>query len=193
MKKIKFAIVILAIIGMTLSLYLIFNPKIRAYRKLDKIMDKKEMKSGLAIPNKLYELGAVYTGRLSTQNICKFYDNLSTNIIPKYYIKCKNLDEDQIQEFYNKNKDIIFIELGDDNYGDFRSLLSEVMKLNGDKLEYETSRLIAESIVKNHDGISVDIAIKYKNNDEILLNSFVKNKKSQDSSSIVFTRNVTKM
>lgn len=185
MKKLIGMVLILAILGIILSSYLLFNPKIRAYRKLDEILIANEMKSGLAIPKELFELGAVYKGKLTTQNICKTYDNIVTKVIPKYYKKCKNMNDDELNKYYQKNKDIIYIELGIEEFNEFNGLINRIINLQGTKLEYENCSLIADSIKEEDTGITVYISIKYKNNTDLILNSFVQNKVNKNASSII--------
>lgn len=190
MKKIKFLIIFCVILLIGIISFLLFNPELKANDDLEEILISTQMPDDLILPKGLYKLGAVYKGNLSTENICKSYNYLATEIIPKYYLKCKDLNSEEIRKIYEKNKDVIYIELGYQNYEEFLNLVTECKKLKGKKLIFESYALNGLSIEENNDSFSIYLSIKYKDNDEIVFNTYVLKNKSKDSISIILKNNV---
>jgi hypothetical protein len=190
MKKIKFLIIVCIFLIIAISGFLLFNPTVKAQKELNKILVSDEMDDDLILPKGLYKLGAVYKGNLTTEIICKSYNHLATTVIPKYYKQCSLLNDDELKKLYEKNKNTIYIELGYENYDDFYSLIQELKKLSGETLTFESYELNDTSLKNNKDYCSMYLYIKYENNDEIVLNSYVSKNKKNDSTSIVLKADV---
>lgn len=191
MKKIKILIIICAILLVGVSVvYILLNPNTEAYIELYDIKISNEMDDEMVLPKGLYKLGAVYAGELSTEIICKSYNNLATNVIPKYYMNCKNLNNDEIKEFYEKNDKVIYTELGYENFNQFLNLMQVLKTLTGEELVFESYELEGLSLEEKEDSFSMYLKIKYKNNDEIVLNSYVQKKLNKKCTSILLTTDV---
>ena len=81
-KKIKILLAILIICLIGTICYLMMNPISIANRKLNKINVSDYMDDDLILPKGLYKLVDNYKGNLSTEIICKTYNNFSFNIVP---------------------------------------------------------------------------------------------------------------
>lgn len=191
MKKIKILIIICAILLIGVSIvYILLNPNTEAYIELYDIKVRNEMDDEMILPKGLYKLGAVYDGELSTEIICKSYNNLATNVIPKYYISCKDLNNDEIKKFYEKNDKVIYTELGYENFDMFLNLIKVLKTLSGEELVFESYELEGLSLEEKEDSFSMYLKIKYKNNDEIVLNSYIQKKLNKKCTSILLTTDV---
>lgn len=191
MKKIKILIIICAILLVGISaIYILLKPNTRAYRELEEIKVSNEMDDELVLPKGLYKLGAVYNGELSTEVICKSYNNLVTNVIPKYYKNCKSLNNDELKKFYEKNDKVIYIELGYESFNQFFNLIKEVETLSTDELVLESYELEKLSLEEKEDAFSMYLKIKYENNNEIILNSYVQKKLNEECTSILLFTDV---
>lgn len=184
-KYVKFLIILCMIILIGIILFLVFNKELHAQNKLEEIMVSNDMDDNLILPKGLYKLGAEYNGRLSTEIICKAYNNLAVNIIPKYYKQCKDLDDSSLSKLFEKNKEVIYLELGYDNVSDFKDLISSLKILKTDNLKFESYELNGDSLVENSKDFSIYLSIKYTDNNEILLNSYVNKKKTTDTTPII--------
>ena len=58
-----------------------------------------KMSDTLQLPTYMNEVVGKYNGELTTQIIAKTYNNFAENLIPKYYKKCKNLSEKDIEKY----------------------------------------------------------------------------------------------
>lgn len=172
-------------------MFLVFNQELKAQNKLEEIMVSNEMADDLILPKGLYKLGAEYDGRLSTEIICKAYNNLAVNIIPKYYKQCKDLDDNDLSKVFEKNKEVIYLELGYVDFSDFKELISALKKLKTNTLKFESYELNVDSILENDKDFSMYLSIKYADNDELLLNSYVNKKKTTDTTPIILKANAS--
>lgn len=184
-KYVKYLIILCMIILIGIISFLVFNQELHAQNKLEEIMISNDMKDDLVLPKGLYKLGAEYDGRLSTEIICKAYNNLAVNIIPKYYKQCKDLDDNSLTKLFEKNKEVIYLELGYDNVSDFKDLISSLKTLKTDTLKFENYELNGDSLLENSNNFSIYLSIKYIDNTELLLNSYVNKKKTTDTTPII--------
>ncbi len=184
-KYVKYLIILCMIILIGIILFLVFNQELHAQNKLEEIMVSNDMEDDLVLPKGLYKLGAEYDGRLSTEIICKAYNNLAVNIIPKYYKQCKDLDDNSLTKLFEKNKHVIYLELGYDNVLDFKDLISSLKTLKTDTLKFENYELNGDSLLENSNNFSIYLSIKYVDNTELLLNSYVNKKKTTDTTPII--------
>lgn len=144
-----FIIIMLLLILLILILsYILLNSNVRAKNKLEEILVSDEMDDNLILPKGLYKLIEVYDGVFTTENIAKKYNDFATNIIPRYYKNCKNLSPDELNSFFNKNKNLIFMELRYKDYNDFKDFIEKVKELNGDLLEFESYEILIDSVEK---------------------------------------------
>lgn len=190
MKKIKILICICLILLIALLGFLLLNPELKSYRQLDEILVSDQMDEHLVLPSGLYMLMSEYKGSLTTEIISKQYNHYATVLIPKYYKNCKDLSSDELNSFFNKNSKVIYIELGYDNVTDFEKFINVLKTLKGENLEFESYSLLIDSLQKTKDGKSMYLSIKYKDNSEVVFNSYVERKKTEDRPSIILKTDV---
>lgn len=189
-RKFKFSkktlFIALICIILVISMY-ILSPTQKAYRTIKKINVSDKMSETLKLPTYLNEVVAKHTGQLSTQIIAKTYNNFAENLIPKYYKKCKELTEKNVEKYYNKNKKIIKIELGFSDVNEFKKFINLIQELQGDKLKFENYRIL-RTTVENNEGItSVYLGITYSNNKEIIINTKLSNEIKEKETSITYS------
>ena len=185
-QKIK-VIIILFILFLIISvIFLTCNPLIIAVRKLNNIYDEDKMDSNLKLPQYLNFAVGEYKGKLSTQIIAKAYNNLAQNVIPKYYKKYSQLSETDLKNMFNKEKSIIYAELGYTEYNEFELFINTIKNLKGDNLELEKYEILTNTISTDYKDLKTYIGITYKNNEEIYFNSHISNKKESNRTPIRF-------
>ena len=86
---------------------------------------------------------------------------------------------------FEKNKHVIYLELGYDNVSDFKDLISSLKTLKTDTLKFENYELNGDSLLENSNNFSIYLSIKYVDNTELLLNSYVNKKKTTDTTPII--------
>lgn len=191
-KKIITSIVVIIIIIAICVIARVTSPKYKVEKKLKEINVADKMSETMVIPDYLNRINEQYTGDMSTQIIAKTYNNFAESIIPKYNKKCKNMGTEELRKYFNKNKKIILIELGYNNFNDFNAFINQIKTLSGDKLELEEYR-IAKTTVKKEDGkVTAYLLIKYKNNQQIAFKTKLQNQVQKNKTSIDYSCDVDK-
>ncbi len=189
-RKFKFSkkklLIILISIIVIIALYLA-NPTQKAYRTIKKINVPDKMNDSLQLPIYLNEIVGKYNGELSTQIIAKTYNNFAENIIPKYYRKCRKLSEKDVEKYYKRNKKIIKIELGFSNQEEFKQFIKILQQLQGDKLTFESYRILRTTVINENDFTSAYLGITYSNNKEIIFNTKLSNEVKEKETSIMYS------
>lgn len=186
--KKKIFIILIFIIAI-ITLYIV-SPTQRAYRTIKKINIPDKMSDILKLPTYMNEVVGKYNGELTTQIIAKTYNNFALNLIPKYYKKCKNLSEKDIEKYFNRNKKIIKIELGFSNGDEFKKFIKVIQQLQGDNLNFEKYRILRTTVVNENDETSAYLGITYSNNEEIILNTKLENQVNSKETSITYSFDV---
>ena len=172
-EKVRNSIIIVGIILVIAIIVLLLNTNFIKLQKLKKINEENKMNSEMPIPENLYLIMAIYNGDLTTEIISKTYNNFAVNVLPKYYKACNEKSSEEIKKYFNKNKNSIYIELGYENETEFESFINSLKKLEGEKLEFESYRILQKTVEKSYNNVNAYIAIKYKNNNEIFFNSHI--------------------
>lgn len=121
-------------------------------------------------PEKSYSFFAQYTGKITTVDAYNAFYNMAGKLIPEYYKNIKNYTQEQINEYYNVNKDSIIESLGIYNQQDFTKLINKIKKLNGDSIKLQNYKFASSTIQSNKDTTSADLIIQYEGNNELILN-----------------------
>lgn len=191
-KKVIKRVLILLLILIAIILLIITNPTFRAKMRLEKINRPDTMDETMPVPDYLSAAVAKYDGELTPQNIAKTYYNFSELVIPKYYKKCKEMPDEKIEKYFKRHKKIIKIELGYTSSEDFKSFIKLIQTLKGEKLEFEKYSILSDTVHKDNNIINCYLVIKYKNNEEIVLNTQILNNIQKDQTSILYSTNTDK-
>ena len=187
-KKVKFGIVIAIALIALIIISVITNPKLQAKRRLKKINEPNQMQEEIQVPEYLNTVVAAYNGELTPQIMAKTYNNLATVVIPNYYKKCKKLNNDGIKKFFNRNKELIEIELGYTEYEGFKNFVNTIKQLDGSKLELEDYYILENTIEQKQGKINAYLVLKYKQNKEIALNTQISRNLEKEKTSIQYTQ-----
>lgn len=185
-KKIKILILILLLLLILMIVILFNNSAYKAMYKLKDINIEDNMGDGTQIPNDMYKLIKEYKGNLDTEIISKTYYNFANNLLPKYYKECKDLDEKELNKYYKKYKNTIYIELGYESFENFEVFINYIKKLSGTDLVLDTYGVMGTTIKSSKEYVSVYLTITYKDNDEIIFNTNVLKEKSENKTSISY-------
>ena len=187
-KKAKIGFVIAVALIVIIIILAITNPKSQAQRRLKKINDPNQMQEEIQVPEYLNTVVAAYNGELTPQIIAKTYNNFATVVIPKYYKKCKKLNNNGIKKYFNKNKDLIEIELGYTDCEEFKNFINTIKQLDGAKLELEDYYILDSTIEQKQGKVNAYLVLKYKQNKEIAVNTQISQKLEKEKTSIQYAQ-----
>lgn len=188
--KLKRIIILLAIILAIFVIIYMTNPMIKVKKTINKINVEDKMNSKLELPENLHLLIGEYKGNLTTEIISKNYNNLAKKVIPKYYEKCKNLSGENLNKYFERNKELIRAELDYSEYNEFETFINYIKKIDVKKLKFESYRLLEESAKTINMNTSIYIEINYKENNTLIFKSIVSNKINSDKTSIKLQSNI---
>ena len=190
--KIIKIIPIMIIILIIVLIFFINNPIVKALANLNNIYISDEFDKDTEIPKYLNFVMGEYKGELTTQIVAKAYNSLAKNVIPKYYSKYSELNENEIEEVFNKNKNIIYIELGYDDVTQFKEFINTLKLLNGNNIKFESYRILRETILNSKQTLTTYFAIKYKENEEIYFKSVILNREDTKRIPIILLTDIDK-
>lgn len=167
MKKVKKYIIMLFILLILLVavLIVIYNNPID--RNLRYIYNTKKEGNISIMPNNAVDLFTKYQGRIEQRSIYKALYNFASETLEKYYLETKNLDNEQVKKYYNKNAKNIIKELGITEEAEFVKFWQTIKNLQGTELSLEEYTVNPKSL-KNKSGYTECVLLlTYKNNDKI--------------------------
>ncbi len=130
----------------------------------------ERVEEGVITPEKSYLFFAQYTGKITNVDAYNAFYNMAGKLIPEYYKNMRNYTQEQINEYYNLNKESIIESLGIYNSQDFTKLINKTKKLNGDSIKLQNYKFASSTIQSNKDTTSADLIIQYEGNNELILN-----------------------
>ncbi len=133
----------------------------------------------------IHELLSKYTGTIDSRVIDKSMYHFAVELVPKFY----NIDN--INNYYENNKEYIEKMTGINNYPDFEVLVNKIKKLNGN-FKIENIKLELNSGEKSSKGALAVASIQYEGNDKLLFLVLLKDKLSEDTSPIEYTGTIRK-
>lgn len=190
-KKLICIFIFLIFIMIGLFYVLKHSPYNEALKKIDEINNLPDTQEDTHTID-IYKVIKVYDGELSTKMINKTYENLATNVIPRYYKKCKDLEENKIEKYYKNNKKTIKVELGIEEQEEFVNFITYLKNAinNEEDLKLESTRIVGESIKNRTKYTEAYIEINYEKDIKIVLNSHISKKKTTDITPITYSVNV---
>lgn len=177
-KKILILAVIMILMILLLSLIILLIQNKRTPKENFKYIYSDEMDEGTFSPEMIHIVIARYEGDINPKAITKASYNLINKVIPTYSKYCK--DEKSMKDYFDKNKNEITLETGILTENEFEKFINEINKLSG-KLKFESAKFDRESITVNKNDLEVVLKIKYKDNEEISINTKINNKKTSSS------------
>lgn len=178
----KIIVIFLILIIILISLLLLMQKVKETEQKFEYIYSDS-MNDGTFSPKMIHLVIAAYEGDVNPKAITKATYNFITDLIPKY-INIDN-DESEIQKYFERNKEAIYLLVGIDNQDDFKNLMQEINKLSYNS-EFEKAEFDRETIKKNINNLTVTLKIKYANQEEISINMRINNSVSSSKPAIKF-------
>lgn len=137
-------------------------------------------------PDGMPKMFRQYSGELTAPNIGKSMYYFANSLLPKYKTKFNNYSDEQINKYYKRNKNLIYLQFGKITEKEFLYVMQEIQNTKVSELEFEEYYIDKEKIRKNGDTVSAFLYIKYKNADEISFNIDVKSNSQNDCSSVKY-------
>lgn len=181
--NLKKLIIIMLILLTVLLTLMILRLKARTYKETFNYIYSEDMDEGTFSPEMIHLVIAAYEGDENPKAITKATYNFITNLIPKYLNEC--VRENNIESYFENNKEQIYLLTGINNKDDFNKLIQEIKKLSGD-LQFEYAQFDRETIKKNNNNLTVELKIKYLNQEEISVNLKINNKVNSSNPTIKF-------
>ena len=167
MKENKKIIIIFMIV--LVIILLILTCLLGLLKQKTKIINETTIPNGLQnkYPANTIAISQQYKGNLQMKDISTKVSEFMTGTIPFLKQHTVNMEEKEVIEYYNNNVANIKRKLGNLTETDFVNLIKEIQKLSEEKLEYESSKYLKDSIVVNGGELDVKLQIKYKNENDI--------------------------
>lgn len=187
---IKISLIVLIILLVITTFYYIKNKdKIITLDNLTYINNDTEWESGTVFPEGISALGRAYTGEMTVKDITKSMLYFSNSVIPRYYINLKNASDDEIRKYYEKNKELIYIDIGINELEDFIEIIKVIQKFKTENLNLESYRIDIDTIRTQNANVFSTLYLKYEGNDEINFTTKVEYYKKEDHSTVIYKAN----
>lgn len=184
-------IILILVLGMIL---LILNAQPTtaelASEKLAYINDSNQWNDDTVYPDYSAAFGRAYEGNLTIMDIGKSMYYVATEVFPKYYEDLKDASREEIEKYYEKESESIYINLAIKNKSKFVNLIKELQKLSGDTISWESYRIDLDSIDTGANYTKAVLYITYQGNDEISVNITANNNVSRDCSTVEYSVNM---
>lgn len=184
-------IILILVLGMIL---LILNAQPTtaelASEKLAYINDSNQWNDDTVYPDYSAAFGRAYEGNLTIMDIGKSMYYVATEVFPKYYEDLKDASREEIEKYYEKESESIYINLAIKNKSKFVNLIKELQKLSGDTISWESYRIDLNSIDTGANYTKAVLYITYQGNDEISVNITANNNVSRDCSTVEYSVNM---
>lgn len=156
--------------------------------KQDNFPEKTEpLSENIIIPSNSYLFfGKYVNGDIESKEIYETIYEFSNVIIPNYYYNLKNLNQEQIEQYYIDNEESIskYIQVnGKQEFNDFAKVLKG---LTTEKLTLESMEFKEDEITYTNIATTSKIKLKYKDNKEIILNVKVYKRRQDNGKNIIF-------
>lgn len=184
-------IILILVLGMIL-LILNVQPTTAelASEKLAYINDSNQWNDDTVYPDYSAAFGRAYEGNLTIMDIGKSMYYVATEVFPKYYEDLKDASREEIEKYYEKESESIYINLAIKNKSKFVNLIKELQKLSGDTISWESYRIDLNSIDTGANYTKAVLYITYQGNDEISVNITANNNVSKDCSTVEYSVNM---
>lgn len=170
--KLKILIIVAIILLISLSSILIIAKKIDnkkriELKKIDTTFEEQEAKLEIKV-NNLYELVKLSTREIEINEYTEGIQSLINGKFQETYNETKNLNNTQLQEQFNKNKEKIFQQYGIEDIDTYKKLIEKI-EIYEDDINVLDVSIEKDSCYVENENIISKIKIKYDNNKEIEL------------------------
>ncbi len=197
-KYIKIAtIIFIILLVLLITFVIIYNvlkekdePIYEENLEAQKEVDEEYLEKQMIIPEEYNFLVRLYEGNLNEKVFYSAIYKLVFEEIPEISNNLKNKSAEEIESYYQNNKERIYSNLGIDNFEDYNKIVQEVSKL--ENTTYESSRFVSKSFASNeeNDYSSLDLEINFENNSSITFKMYIINEFQDDKPKIKFAKDI---
>lgn len=172
-KKMLILLMILFVLLLTIII-VIYNNSID--RKLRYIYNDKKDGNIEIMPTNVDKVLASYKGDISQRSLYKELDYFANEVIEKYYLKTRDLDDGNLESYYNENQQTINKELGITEANKFSEFCKNLKdNLNGDTLKLTSYTFYPDDVEVGKTYTKCSLIINYNNNQKIAFYLYIQN------------------
>lgn len=127
-----------------------------------------------------------YNGFTNQRSIYKSMNYFVTETIPKYYLEIKNLNQEEIKQYYNRNTQNIEKEIGITDENNFVKFAENIQKLTGEELSLSKYVINPNSVSRYSTYTGGVILVTYENNEKIGFYMEILNDADQTKTPIIY-------
>lgn len=150
-------------------------------------VDEEYLKNQMIIPEEYNFLIRLYEGNLNENVFYSAIYKLVFEEIPEINTNLKNKNAEEIENYYQNNKDRIYSNLGIDNFEKYNKIVGEVLKLKD--ITYKSSRFDTKSFEQNNETgySSLNLEINFETS-SVNFKMFIINEIQNNKPKIKFTK-----
>ena len=186
-KKIKKVIMLLlfVVIILVCIAVVIYNSPIN--KKLRYIYNERKEGNIDIMPTNVDKLFEVYRGDVNQRSLYKAMDCFVNELIKKYYLATQNLNNDELDKYFNKNSTVIEKELGITDVDKFNAFCENLKKNLDEEFLNVVSYTINPNSVKSFNKYTrCSIIVNYENGKKIAFNLYIQNKTDKSKMPIYY-------
>lgn len=129
-----------------------------------------------------------YSGDFKASEIASKLDSLTTEYIPKLYNTVKKYKDDELEKYYNENKNRIKENIGIKDFSEFSTFINSIKESKLDLDTWYRLDLITESFKDESDKSGyayVEYEVSFKNDEKIKFSLYVSRKESKTPNYII--------
>lgn len=92
-----------------------------------------------------------YDGNLRSSDVSSKFEELITKDLPDIYSKTKDLNDTELEEYFNSNNFRIKSDLGIKNVSDFKKLITDIKETNVDIEQWDKLDVLKDTFVNDSD------------------------------------------
>lgn len=195
MKNIKNIVILFLIINSILLIYLLFFLEPVKTYTLEELMEQNyngvyegeiiiEEDTEIYFDNIKY-LIEQYTGDIGVYNLTRQIGNLVYKDFKQLYIETSGMNNNEITNYFNKNKKDIALKTGITTSDIFAKLINKLQIYKDGTLEYENSKIIENTVQVGDKYTTFDFQIDYSNGKSLEFKIYFSNKDNIDTPIII--------
>lgn len=184
-KKIKTLITLMSIVVILLIICLIIVYNNPVDRKLRYLYNNKKVASIDIMPTNVDQI--IYDGKVEMATIYKAMDLFVNELVQKYYLNTKDLNEEQTNNYFMKNKSTIEKELGiveEKTFNEFCKNLKQYLK--GNEIKLVSYTIVPGTSKRMSSHLNYAILVNYNDNQKIGFRLKVDKKLNKNKSPISY-------
>lgn len=181
-------IIILIIIMILISVLAGLNKnKVQNQTDNNQLSEPPVLDENIIIPSNSYLFfGKYVNGDIESKEIYETIYEFSNVIITNYYYNLKNLNQEQIEQYYIDNEESISKYIQVNGKQEFNDFVKVLKGLTTEKLTLESMEFKEDEITYTNIATTSKIKLKYKDNKEIILNVKVYKRRQDNGKNIIF-------